>query len=144
MCIGVIFASYQNVGNVALTMLLLMSVVTDTVMAGAADFNSLALILSAPVDLTELSAISALYTVRVFFHIWYRECCTQLVTDKMFELCVLLLSCVLAVTRVLTSYVCEVFVESVCNGSTSVISCSPSLHGVLVNTSWTYITQMRP
>ena len=40
-----------------------MSVVRDTVMANAATFNSLALILSAPVDLSEQRAMSALYTV---------------------------------------------------------------------------------
>ena len=44
-------------------MLLFMSVVTYTVMAGAADFNSLALILSAHADLSEWRAMSALYTV---------------------------------------------------------------------------------
>ena len=33
----------------------------------------------------------------------------------MIEQCVLLLSCVLAVTSVLTGYVCEIFVESICN-----------------------------
>ena len=43
-------------------MLLLMSVVTDPVMAGAAAFNSLTLILSVPVDLSERRAMSALYT----------------------------------------------------------------------------------
>ena len=51
MCIGVIFASFHSVGNCPLTMLLFVSVLTETVMAGTAAFNSLALILSAPVDL---------------------------------------------------------------------------------------------
>ena len=33
----------------------------------------------------------------------------------MFELCLLLLSCVLAVTSVLTGYVCGVFVDNISN-----------------------------
>ena len=52
-----------NFRNFPLTVLLLMSVVTDTVMAGSAAFNSLALILSTPVDLSERRAMSARYTV---------------------------------------------------------------------------------
>ena len=113
MCIGVIFAIFHSVGNFPLTMLLFMSVVTDTVMAGAAAFNSLALVLSAPVDLSERRVMSALYTV----------CClisgiesdvSNLSLTKCLS-CVLLLSCVLAVTSVFTGYVCEVFVESISN-----------------------------
>ena len=42
-------------------MLLLICVMTDTVVAGPAAFNSLALILSAPVDLSERRAVSAMY-----------------------------------------------------------------------------------
>ena len=42
---------------------LFMSVVADTVTAGAAAFNSLALMLSAPVDLSERRAMRAPYTV---------------------------------------------------------------------------------
>ena len=60
---GVIFANIHSVGHFLLTMLLFISVVTPTVMAGAAAFNSLALILSAPVDLSERRVMSALYTV---------------------------------------------------------------------------------
>ena len=63
LCIGVIFARFHSVGNFPLTMLLFMSVVTDAVRAGAAAFNSLALILSAPVDLSERRAMSLFYTV---------------------------------------------------------------------------------
>ena len=58
----------------------------------------------------------------------------QLVTDKMFELYVLSLSCVLAVTGVLTGYVCELFVESICNvfRFCDFLFTNPDEHGVLV------------
>ena len=52
---------------------------------------------------------------RVLFDFWYREIRIQLDTDKIFELFMLLLSYVLAATSVLTGYVCEVFVDSICN-----------------------------
>ena len=53
--------NFHSVGNVALTMLLFMSVVIDTAMAGAAAFNSLSLLLD--LDLSEWRVMSALYTV---------------------------------------------------------------------------------
>jgi len=40
LCIGAIFASFHSVGNFPLTMILLISVVTDPVMAGAAAFQA--------------------------------------------------------------------------------------------------------
>ena len=58
----------------------------------------------------------------------------QFVTDKMFELYVLSLSCVLAVTGVLTGYVVNYSLKVFVMFSGSAISCSPTLmmHGVLV------------
>ena len=60
---GVIFASFHSVGHFPFIMFLFMSVMPDTVRAGAAAVNSLALILSAPGDLSERRAMRAPYTV---------------------------------------------------------------------------------
>ena len=87
------------------------------------------------------------FVYRVLFDFWYRELCIQLITDKVFEICVLLLSsCVLAVTSVLIGYVCEVFIESICN----IFRFYDFLFTIPVDAwrscyiSWTHFTQMRP
>ena len=57
------FASFHNVGNLLLLILLFMSNVIDIVMAGAAALNIQAVILSPPVDLPECRATSVLFMV---------------------------------------------------------------------------------
>ena len=69
-----------------------MSVVTDIVMAGATAFNSLTLMLSAPVDLSEQRAMSALDTVRCLISDIENDVCSLTLT--------LCLSCVCCCCRV--------------------------------------------
>ena len=97
-------------------MLLLMSVVTDTVVAGRNCFKQPSTDFVGSCGVVRMEGHDCCVH-RVLFDFWYRECTIQLVTDKMCELCVLLslLLYVLAVIGALTGYVFEVFVESVCN-----------------------------
>ena len=97
-------------------MLLFIGVVTDTVVAGAAAFNSLALILSAPVDLSERRVMSAQYTVCCLISGIENDVSSLSLTQCLSCVCCCCCCCcVLAVTSVLTGYVCEVSVESICN-----------------------------
>ena len=111
MCSGVIFASFHSVENFPLTIHLSMSVVTDTVRADAAACNSLALILSAPVDLSERRAMSAIYIVCCLISGIENDVSSLSLIKCLSCMCCccfylfIFLSCVLAVTSVLTGYV---------------------------------------
>ena len=110
------FLKFPQRWNFLLTMLLFISVVTDSVVAGAAAFNSLALILSAPVDLSERRAMNAMYTVRCLISGIENDVSSLSLTKYLRCVCCCCCCCVSwAVTSVLTGYVCEVFVEKICN-----------------------------